>query len=68
MIRRRIEARLPADMVHRIDALVERWREALPGTRVARRDVIRLLLEVGMESPDAEPPSMEALIGKRGER
>ncbi len=62
--KRRVTARLPVDLVERIDARVEAWRSALPGMRVTRTDLIAILLEVGLRHSEAEVPGLAALIGK----
>ncbi len=54
--KRRVTARLPVELVERIDARVEAWREALPGMRVTRTDIVQVLLEAGLRHPDARAP------------
>ena len=46
-----VGARLPVELVERLDARVEAWRVALPGMRVTRTDLIHLSLEAGLASP-----------------
>ncbi len=55
--KRRVTARLPVNLVERIDTRVEAWRAALPGMRVTRTDVIAILLEVGLRHPTRRRPT-----------
>lgn len=58
-----VGARLPADLIARIDARVLAWRRALPGVRVTRTDVIQVLLDAGLRHPDSQPPRSVAPEG-----
>ena len=57
--KRRASARLPADLIDRIDARVVAWRAPLPGMRVTRTDMIAILLDAGLRH--AEAPDVSAL-------
>ena len=52
-----VGARLPVELVKRVDARVQAWRVALPGIRVTRTDLIHLSLEAGLKSPSTQPPT-----------
>ncbi len=54
-----VGARLPVELVERIDARVEEWRAALPGMRVTRTDLIQVLLEAGLRHADTRAPRLE---------
>ncbi len=51
-----ISFRLPIALVERLDHAVGAWRTALPGVRMTRTDLVRVLLEGGLEAGLAEPP------------
>lgn len=44
--------RLPGPLVKRLDRHAERLRRETPGLRVTRADVVRLLLERGLEAAE----------------
>jgi len=58
-----VGARLPVELVKRIDARVEEWRAALPGMRVTRTDLIQVLLEAGLRHPDSRAPRLPGSEG-----
>lgn len=51
-----VGARLPADLIARLDARVAEWRRALPGVDLTRTDLIQVLLEAGLKHPDGQAP------------
>ena len=58
-----VGARLPAELIERIDARVEEWRGALPGVRVTRTDLIQVLLDAGLRHPDSQAPHLHGSKG-----
>lgn len=55
-----VSFRLPPELVERIDATVAGWRDALPGVSLTRTDIVVVLLEAGLRSPNAAPPAARA--------
>lgn len=41
--------RLPVDLVERLDTFAAEWQARLPGLRITRTEVVRNLLESGLE-------------------
>lgn len=58
-----VGARLPVDLVERLDARVEGWRRALPGVRVTRTDLIQVLLDAGLRHADSQAPRLPSSDG-----
>ncbi len=56
--------RLPAELLNRADALVERVRAATKGLRVNRSQVLVLALERGIEALDREYPKSKSGTAK----
>ena len=44
--------RLPSDLVDRIDARAEELREAMPGAKLSRADIVRVLLTQALDAAD----------------
>ncbi len=59
-----VSFRLPADLLERVEARVVEWRGALPGIKVTRTDIVVVLLEAGLRSPEANAPQL--MVPKEG--
>lgn len=46
--------RLPSALVERLDAYAERLRQNVPGVRISRADVVRLVLGRGLDQVERE--------------
>lgn len=51
-----VGARLPVDLVARVDERLESWRQSMPDVELTRTDLLQILLEAGLKHPDGVPP------------